>query len=532
MTDVVPPTTFLPPLKLLKTCSGKEIWDALASLRYIYLPEVRGSSRRRRGVGSHSHPAVSHQRLEPYQLNPEKKSNDLSAIRADGFERSFAIQWLTRFVSLFSEVGDESSGSSRVSSMALEEAASLLAICAGAAASGSVTRTFTFPLPDRAPNPTVVPRSYSSSTPTHNSFISVDSPNTVEEGMDKFTVILRDAPLESSDFSSVGAQTWGGSCILAEMIAENPTNFSIFSREQLGTLQPRVNAPFRALELGAGTGLASLVLGKVLERIRSMDRQCTEPISFDTRRVPLVVDTVFATDFHPSVLANLQFNVALNFPAASINSHSPVDNESNIGTPHTSCCAPNMVVLPLDWSMIHSLAHPISNPVGKETSESSAQDNKWPNDADALFRSRPQTSHPVLDQTDLIRDRQQVLANNANILTSATPSSTSSIAPQLDIPFDVIIGADIIYEHSHALWVRACVERFLRKPTRPSSQTDEYTIQAPATAPGHSYQSDTSPLGTDQRPIPALFHLIIPLRRTHAVESRSVEEVFRLAADM
>ncbi|KAF8509639.1 hypothetical protein JB92DRAFT_3119714 [Gautieria morchelliformis] len=288
MTDVVPPTTFLPPLKLLKTCSEKELWDALASLRYIYLPEVRGSSRRRHSVGSHSYsdPAVAHQRLDPYQLKAEKQSNDLSAIRAD--------------------VGDESSGSSRVSPMALEEAASLLAICAGAAASGSVTRTFTFPLPGRAPNPTVVPHSYSSSTPTHNSFISVDSTNTSHEGMDEFTVILRDAPLESSDFSSVGAQTWGGSCILAEMIAENPSNFSIFSREQLGTLQPRVNAPFRALELGAGTGLASLVLGKVLERIRSMDRQCTEPISFDTRRVPLVVDTVFATDFHPSVLANLR----------------------------------------------------------------------------------------------------------------------------------------------------------------------------------------------------------------------------------
>ncbi|KAF8513601.1 hypothetical protein JB92DRAFT_2922506, partial [Gautieria morchelliformis] len=74
--------------------------------------------------------------------------------------------------------------------------------------------------------------------------------------------------------------------------------------------------PFRALELGAGTGLASLVLGKVLERIRSMDRQCTEPVSFDTCRVPLVVDTVFVTDFHPSLLANLRFNFAVNFPAA------------------------------------------------------------------------------------------------------------------------------------------------------------------------------------------------------------------------
>ncbi|KAF8525431.1 hypothetical protein JB92DRAFT_2875919, partial [Gautieria morchelliformis] len=94
--------------------------------------------------------------------------------------------------------------------------------------------------------------------------------------MDEFSIILRDAPLESSDFSS------------------------------LGTLNPQVNAPFRALELGAGTGLALLVLGK-----------CTEPVSFDTCRVLLLVDTVFATDFHPSVLSNLRFNFAINFPAAS-----------------------------------------------------------------------------------------------------------------------------------------------------------------------------------------------------------------------
>ncbi|KAF8468557.1 hypothetical protein JB92DRAFT_3059286 [Gautieria morchelliformis] len=119
MTDVVPPTTFLPPLKLLKACSEKDIWEVLAfaSKRYIYLPEVRGSSRRRHSVGSHSYsdPAVAHQRLDPYQLKAEKQSNDLSAIRGSAFERSFAVQWLTRFVSLFSEVGDESSGSSRVS---------------------------------------------------------------------------------------------------------------------------------------------------------------------------------------------------------------------------------------------------------------------------------------------------------------------------------------------------------------------------------------------------------------------------------
>ena len=79
-------------------------------------------------------------------MKQKAKSSDLSAIRADPFERTFAIQWLTRFVSVFSGIIADSPGVLTVSSQALEEAASLLAVCAGSAASGTVTRTFSFPL--------------------------------------------------------------------------------------------------------------------------------------------------------------------------------------------------------------------------------------------------------------------------------------------------------------------------------------------------------------------------------------------------
>ena len=137
--DVVPPTVFLPPLKLLKAGSQREISNALSSLRRIYSPEVRGSSRRRdvpRPAATHApHPSLTH------HIRETTDSNDLSAIRADHFERTFAIQWLTRFISLFSDAVADS-----VSSQALEDAAALLAICAGSAASGAVIRTFTFPL--------------------------------------------------------------------------------------------------------------------------------------------------------------------------------------------------------------------------------------------------------------------------------------------------------------------------------------------------------------------------------------------------
>jgi len=61
------------------------------------------------------------------------------------------------------------------------------------------------------------------------------------------------------------------------------------------------------------------------------------------------------------------------------------------------------------------------------------------------------------------------------------------------------LGADIIYESQHALWIKSCLTKLLRKP---SSTT----------------QSDINPT----------FHLVIPLRATHIVESNTIEQVFPL----
>lgn len=118
---MIPPTVFLPSLKTLETCSESDISTALALLRHIYLPEVRGSSRR---IGC------------PSTAEPKKTTATLHDLRADTFERAFSIQWLTRFVAVYSDVRDDGE--------TLEEAAALLAICAGVAASGAVTRTFRF----------------------------------------------------------------------------------------------------------------------------------------------------------------------------------------------------------------------------------------------------------------------------------------------------------------------------------------------------------------------------------------------------
>lgn len=74
--------------------------------------------------------------------------------------------------------------------------------------------------------------------------------------------------------------------------------------------------------------------------------------------------------------------------------------------------------------------------------------------------------------------------------------------PPFDKPFDVIFGADIVYELSHASLVHDVVERLLRRPS--------YGLDLP----------------------PAYFHLIMPLRPTHADEATSVDKTFPRAEDV
>lgn len=60
----------------------------------------------------------------------------------------------------------------------------------------------------------------------------------------------------------------------------------------------------RILELGAGTGLLSIVVGKLLQQ--TDDRANS---------------TVVATDYHPNVLSNLSLNVGANFSCSPVDVH-------------------------------------------------------------------------------------------------------------------------------------------------------------------------------------------------------------------
>ena len=348
------PTGYLPPIKDIGIYPLKSLNDAVSYLRQIYNPEVRGS-RRRRANPLQNAPSVTYSNAI---------SAELDILRTDLFERNYAIKWLT---ALISQLGnrdfshpDSSSPVIHQSSTEdlIQNAASLLALCAGTASAGVIVRQFVFE-------------------------------SRHEKDINLVKVELVDVPLDNHDYRSVGAQTWGGACIMAEMIVDHPRQFGFHQ-------QHHECSTFRCLELGAGTGLVSLTVAKMMQE--SMNKSTNLE--------------VVATDYYPSVLANLERNVSSNFPESS------------------SSASVRILTRALDWSTFSA-----------------------------------QTTHE----------------------------------PVFEAPFDLILGADIIYETEHALWIKSCLTHLLRKP---SSTTF----------------SNISPT----------FHLVIPLRATHAVESSTIEQVFPL----
>ncbi|KAI0322858.1 hypothetical protein OF83DRAFT_1090941 [Amylostereum chailletii] len=247
----LPPTSALPPISKIASTPVEDLHTSLLYLRLLYSPEVRGSRRIRPKPSSSRTPSRSPSK--PHKAPPPPPS--LDAIRADRFERTYALRWLTALVSrVDAPDADETEP-------LLQAAASLLAVCAGASAAGALTRSF---------------------------------------DLGAFSVVLSDAPLENADYSSVGAQTCGA-CVLAEMLVEAPHRFglSTATATTTTTTTTAARAPLRALELGAGTGLVSIALAK-----------CAA-----VHGTPL---DLVASDFHPPVLANLRANLAANLPPSGL----------------------------------------------------------------------------------------------------------------------------------------------------------------------------------------------------------------------
>lgn len=264
-----PPTTRLPRITRISETPLQELLSSVSFLRTLYNPEVRGTRRRK---------PASTASVEHARTNDSK--DGIGNLRSDAFEKSYAIRWLTALLArsdTLSAAGDESEDVMK--SKLIESAASLLAACAGTASSGRLTRNFKF-----------------------GSRLS--AAESVRELDGSITVQLTDAPLENGDYGTLGAQTWGAACVLAEMIVESPGKFGIPNicdikeRTLQDTAASGSDKRFRALELGAGTGLVGLATAKLLES-------------------QYINSEVYLSDFHPSILANLRANSESNFSVST-----------------------------------------------------------------------------------------------------------------------------------------------------------------------------------------------------------------------
>lgn len=124
------------------------------------------------------------------------------------------------------------------------------------------------------------------------------------------SITLHDALPSSLDPTSVGLQSWGSSIILGRMIALDPASFGIHHGP---------GGAGRVLEMGAGTGLLSLVWRGMWDRFHPEPKEEEKP-------------TIVATDFHAGVIENLHRNID--------------DNTHPTSSPIT--------VSKLDWSAVHT----------------------------------------------------------------------------------------------------------------------------------------------------------------------------------
>lgn len=172
-----------------------------------------------------------------------------AAICADPFERAFATRWLTSLISRIHELGFDEQITNRI----IDDAAFILSCFADSSKDEALTRDFAFPMANGA----------------------------------VLNISLNDAPLSGVDHTDVGLQSWGASVVLSSMLCAAPERFFLAQHAL-------PNAP-KVLELGAGTGLVSLTLAKLLPELAIAGAGLT------------------ATDYHPAVLENCEANIVTNF---------------------------------------------------------------------------------------------------------------------------------------------------------------------------------------------------------------------------
>ncbi|KAI4617748.1 hypothetical protein J4E83_006080 [Alternaria metachromatica] len=261
----LPPSSSLPPIRSLLSASEDQIFAALKNLQTLYCP-VRlpttishpTSKREHTSIVSPPGPADSGYASQDEGEDDENQVTTeevTAALRADPFERTFATQWLNSLLARSEEmeVNDD------VREKLVDDAGFILSSLFENAdeEEEALTRDFCFPT----------------------------------SSGDSVKVTLNDAPLSSTDHTAVGLQSWGASIILSSMMCAEPEHF--------GLTEDSLAGKRTIIELGAGTGLVSLAVAKLLPVVGA------GPVS------------ITATDYHPAVLKNCNANIETNFPSSS-----------------------------------------------------------------------------------------------------------------------------------------------------------------------------------------------------------------------
>jgi len=208
---------------------------------------------------------------------------DLDRIRADTSERDFAIKWVVGLIARSDVWMSTEEGDLEEETRLLDEAVELLDVLhrvgdesrdegnmENGEEDGALVREFVFPL---------------SPTPA--------SRKPMGDTRREVHVQLNDLPVSQDDHTSVGLQSWGSCIILAEGICADPERFLKTSVVPPVSSDVERTHHIRILELGAGTGMLSVVCAKIL---RDWNWE----------------GDIVATDYHADVLRNLDGNVRMN----------------------------------------------------------------------------------------------------------------------------------------------------------------------------------------------------------------------------
>ncbi|KAG6843998.1 hypothetical protein H0H87_010889 [Tephrocybe sp. NHM501043] len=283
------PTTFLPTLARLSSQSTAGVAGALAKLRSLYWPPPLPAeiTLPKRTILTKIHETVDPDSGYASAEDEEDADVDgaithvtaagdsLEVLRADNLEREFAMRWTTGFISRSDPWIDAAEGDEDQAARAqlLDEATSLLSAFIGDGTADNDE--------DEAEGESAMVRIFSFPTAEGSSI----------------EVQLHDAPMLEDDHTSVGLQSWGSCIRFGRRICASPAHFSLPPPDF-----PIYERPLRILELGAGTGLLSIIAAKLLQHL-------PQP------------PTIIATDFHPDVLTNLGINVSANLPPSKVQVH-------------------------------------------------------------------------------------------------------------------------------------------------------------------------------------------------------------------